>query len=168
MSTTFGPAEAQAYTHKLLTVMQQQGGSDLFISADFPPSMKHQGAMKPLSSQRLTGEVTRALALSLMNERQRAEFEAEMECNFAISLPNVCRFRVNVFVQQQSVGMVVRTIASEIPTFEKLDLPDVLKDVVMTKRGLVLVVGGTGSGKSTTLATPGTTPSRTRCARRRT
>jgi energy-coupling factor transporter ATP-binding protein EcfA2 len=87
-----------------------------------------------------------------MNERQRAEFEAEMECNFAISLPNVCRFRVNVFVQQQSVGMVVRTIASEIPTFEKLDLPEVLKDVVMTKRGLVLVVGGTGSGKSTTLA----------------
>jgi len=152
MSSTFGPAEAQAYTHKLLTVMQQQGGSDLFISADFPPSMKHQGAMKPLSSQRLTGEVTRALALSLMNERQRAEFEAEMECNFAISLPNVCRFRVNVFVQQQSVGMVVRTIASEIPTFEKLDLPEVLKDVVMTKRGLVLVVGGTGSGKSTTLA----------------
>jgi twitching motility protein PilU len=152
LSSPFGPAEAQAYTHKLLTVMQQQGGSDLFISADFPPSMKHQGAMKPLSNQRLTGEVTRALALSLMNERQRAEFEAEMECNFAISLPNVCRFRVNVFVQQQSVGMVVRTIASEIPTFEKLDLPDVLKDVVMTKRGLVLVVGGTGSGKSTTLA----------------
>jgi twitching motility protein PilU len=152
MSSTFGPAEAQAYTHKLLTVMQHQGGSDLFISADFPPSMKHQGAMKPLSNQRLTGEVTRALALSLMNERQRAEFEAEMECNFAISLPNVCRFRVNVFVQQQSVGMVVRTIASEIPTFEKLDLPEVLKDVVMTKRGLVLVVGGTGSGKSTTLA----------------
>jgi twitching motility protein PilU len=87
-----------------------------------------------------------------MNERQRAEFETEMECNFAISLPGVCRFRVNVFVQQQSVGMVVRTIASEIPNFEKLDLPEVLKDVVMTKRGLVLVVGGTGSGKSTTLA----------------
>ncbi|MDN4053259.1 PilT/PilU family type 4a pilus ATPase [Massilia sp. YIM B02763] len=152
MSSTFGPEQAQAYMHKLLAVMHQQGGSDLFISADFPPSMKHQGAMKPLSGQRLTGEVTRALALALMNERQRAEFEAEMECNFAISLPGVCRFRVNVFVQQQSVGMVVRTIASEIPTFEKLDLPEVLKDVVMTKRGLVLVVGGTGSGKSTTLA----------------
>ena len=152
MSSNFGPAEAQAYMHKLLTVMHQQGGSDLFISADFPPSMKHQGAMKPLSNQRLTGDITRALALSLMNERQRAEFEAEMECNFAISLPGVCRFRVNVSVQQQSVGMVVRTIASEIPSFEKLDLPEVLKDVVMTKRGLVLVVGGTGSGKSTTLA----------------
>jgi twitching motility protein PilU len=152
MSSTFGPAEAQAYMHKLLTVMHQQGGSDLFISADFPPSMKHQGAMKPLSQQRLTGDITRALSLSLMNERQRTEFEAEMECNFAISLPGVCRFRVNVFVQQQSVGMVVRTIASEVPNFEKLDLPEVLKDVVMTKRGLVLVVGGTGSGKSTTLA----------------
>jgi len=152
MSSTFGPAEAQAYMHKLLTVMHQQGGSDLFISADFPPSMKYQGAMKPLSNQRLGGDVTRALSLALMNERQRAEFESEMECNFAISLPGVCRFRVNVFVQQQSVGMVVRTIASEIPTFEKLDLPEVLKDVVMTKRGLVLVVGGTGSGKSTTLA----------------
>ncbi len=152
MSSSFGPAEALAYIHKLLTVMHHQGGSDLFISADFPPSMKHQGAMKPLSQQKLTGEVTRALAMSLMNERQRAEFEAQMECNFAISLPNVCRFRVNVFVQQQSVSMVVRTIASEIPNFEKLDLPPVLKDVVMTKRGLVLVVGGTGSGKSTTLA----------------
>jgi twitching motility protein PilU len=152
MSSTFGPAEAQAYIHKLLTVMHHQGGSDLFISADFPPSMKYQGAMKPLSQQRLTGDVTRALALSLMNERQRTEFETEMECNFAISLPGVCRFRINVFVQQQSVAMVVRTIASEIPNFEKLDLPEVLKDVVMTKRGLVLVVGGTGSGKSTTLA----------------
>ena len=152
MSTTFGPAEAQVYIHKLLTVMHHQGGSDLFISADFPPSMKYQGAMKALSQQRLSGEVTRALAVSLMNERQRAEFETEMECNFAISLPNVCRFRVNVYVQQQSVGMVVRTISSEIPNFEKLDLPEVLKDVVMTKRGLVLVVGATGSGKSTTLA----------------
>ncbi|WP_305821055.1 PilT/PilU family type 4a pilus ATPase [Massilia brevitalea] len=152
MTNPFGPAEAQAYIHKLLTVMFQQGGSDLFISADFPPSMKHQGSMKPMSQQRLSGEVTRALAMSLMNERQRAEFEAEMECNFAISLPGVCRFRVNVFVQQQSVGMVVRTIASEIPNFEKLELPEVLKEVVMIKRGLVLVVGGTGSGKSTTLA----------------
>ncbi|MEO7496113.1 MAG: PilT/PilU family type 4a pilus ATPase, partial [Massilia sp.] len=152
MSTTFGPAEAQAYIHKLLTVMHHQGGSDLFVSADFPPSMKHQGSMKPLSQQKLSGEVTRALALSLMNDKQRGEFEREMECNFAISLPNVCRFRVNVFVQQQCVAMVVRTIASEIPNFQKLDLPEVLKEVIMTKRGLVLVVGGTGSGKSTTLA----------------
>ncbi|MGB9991445.1 PilT/PilU family type 4a pilus ATPase [Massilia sp. SM-13] len=149
---TLGHDEAQAYIHKLLKAMHQVGGSDLFISADFPPSIKSQGSMKPLSQQRLTGDVTRALAYAIMNDKQRHEFEAEMECNFAISLPNVCRFRVNVFVQQQQVGMVVRTIASEIPNFEKLDLPEVLKDVVMTKRGLVLVVGGTGSGKSTTLA----------------
>jgi len=149
---TLGHDEAQAYIHKLLKAMHQVGGSDLFISADFPPSIKSQGSMKPLSQQRLTGDVTRALAYAIMNDKQRNEFEAEMECNFAISLPNVCRFRVNVFVQQQQVGMVVRTIASEIPNFEKLDLPEVLKDVVMTKRGLVLVVGGTGSGKSTTLA----------------
>jgi twitching motility protein PilU len=132
--------------------MHQMGGSDLFVSADFPPSVKSHGGMKPLSQQRLSADVTRSLALSLMNDRQRQEFEAEMECNFAISLPDVCRFRVNVFVQQQQVGMVIRTIASEIPSLDKLGLPDVLKDIIMTKRGLVLVVGGTGSGKSTTLA----------------
>ncbi len=152
MSSTLGPEEAQAYLHKLLKAMHQVGGSDLFISADFPPSIKSQGAMKALSQQRLTGDVTRALAYAIMNDKQRREFDTEMECNFAISLPNVCRFRVNVYVQQQNVAMVIRTIASEIPTFEKLELPDILKDVVMTKRGLVLVVGGTGSGKSTTLA----------------
>ncbi|WP_338847310.1 PilT/PilU family type 4a pilus ATPase [Massilia sp. W12] len=150
--STFGPEEALNYIHQLLKVMHHAGGSDLFISADFPPSMKAQGAMKPLSQQRLTGDITRKLAYALMNDKQKHEFEAEMECNFAISLPGVCRFRVNVLVQQQQVAMVIRTIASEIPTFEKLDLPPVLKDVIMTKRGLVLVVGGTGSGKSTTLA----------------
>ncbi|MDB5841024.1 MAG: pilU2 [Herminiimonas sp.] len=152
MSTTFGPEQARTYMHQLLKAMHQMGGSDLFISADFPPSVKAHGGMKPLTQQNLTGAMTRLLAASLMNEKQSAEFAAEMECNFAISLPDVCRFRVNVFVQQQQVGMVIRTIASEIPTFEKLDLPEVLKDVIMTKRGLVLVVGGTGSGKSTTLA----------------
>jgi len=150
--STFGPDEARNYMHQLLKVMHQQGGSDLFISADFPPSMKHQGAMKALSQQKLTGDITKKLALSLMNDKQRHEFETELECNFAISLPNVCRFRVNVFVQQQQTGMVIRTIAAEIPSFDKLQLPEVLKDVIMTKRGLVLVVGGTGSGKSTTLA----------------
>jgi twitching motility protein PilU len=152
MTSTLGHDEALAYLHKLLKAMHQVGGSDLFISADFPPSIKSQGAMKALSQQRLTGDVTRALASAVMNDKQRREFEAEMECNFAIALPGVCRFRVNVYVQQQNVAMVIRTIASEIPTFEKLDLPEVLKEVVMTKRGLVLVVGGTGSGKSTTLA----------------
>jgi len=138
--------------HKLLAAMAQAGGSDLFIANDFPPSMKANGAMTPMSEQKLTGEITRSLAHSLMNETQRAEFAKEMECNFAISIPGVSRFRVNVFVQQQAVGMICRTIASEIPNFEKLDLPEVLKEVITNKRGLVLVVGGTGSGKSTSLA----------------
>ncbi|MCB1552191.1 MAG: PilT/PilU family type 4a pilus ATPase [Xanthomonadales bacterium] len=138
--------------HKLLAAMAKAGGSDLFISNDFPPSMKLNGAMQPLSQQRLNGEMTRSLANALMNDAQRAEFEREMECNFAIHVPNLSRFRVNVFVQQQHVGLVIRTIASEIPSFESLKLPPILKDVVMTKRGLVLVVGGTGSGKSTSLA----------------
>jgi twitching motility protein PilU len=114
--------------------------------------MKAHGSMQPLTQQKLNSEMTRVFAESLMNEKQRAEFAKELECNFAISIPGVSRFRVNVYVQQQNVGMVVRTIASEIPNFEKLDLPAVLKDVIMNKRGLVLVVGGTGSGKSTSLA----------------
>ena len=149
---SLNPEQAQAYMHKLLAAMSQQGGSDLFISHDFPPSMKAHGTMQPLAQAKLTGAVTRELAYSIMNDEQRSEFEKEMECNFAISLPGVSRFRVNVYVQQQAVSMVIRTIASEIPNFEKLKLPEVLKDVVMTKRGLVLVVGATGSGKSTTLA----------------
>jgi twitching motility protein PilU len=144
--------QARAYMHKLLAAMVQGGGSDLFIAADFPPSIKAHGSMQPMTAQKLNGETTRALAQAMMNERQREEFAREMECNFAVSLPGVSRFRVNVFVQQQCVGMVIRTIASEIPNFEKLKLPEVLKDVVMSKRGLVLVVGATGSGKSTTLA----------------
>jgi twitching motility protein PilU len=114
--------------------------------------MKANGSMTPLANQKLTGEITRALANSVMNQRQREEFARELECNFAISVPDVSRFRVNVFMQQQHVGLVIRTIAAEIPNFEKLGLPEILKEVVMTKRGLVLVVGGTGSGKSTSLA----------------
>ena len=144
--------QAKAYIVKLLTAMVQAGGSDLFISKNFPPSMKSQGIMKPLTTQKLTGEVTRALAHALMNARQQEEFAKELECNFAISLPAVSRFRVNVFVQQQHVGMVIRTIANEIADLAKLGLPDSLKDIVLTKRGLVLVVGATGSGKSTSLA----------------
>ena len=150
--SSFTPEQAREYMHKLLAAMSQAGGSDLFIAADFPPAMKAHGAMKPMSQQKLNGDVTRKLAYSLMNERQREEFDKEFECNFAISIPALSRFRVNVFVQQQHVGMVIRTIASEIPNFEKLGLPEVLKEVIMTKRGLVLVVGGTGSGKSTSLA----------------
>jgi twitching motility protein PilU len=144
--------QAKSYITKLLTAMSQAGGSDLFVSKDFPPAMKLQGAMQPLTNQKLSGEVARELAYALMNQRQREEFTKELECNFAISLPGVARFRVNVFVQQQHVGMVIRTIANEIPDFVKLGLPDTLKNIVMTKRGLVLVVGATGSGKSTTLA----------------
>jgi twitching motility protein PilU len=144
--------QAKAYITKLLTAMSKAGGSDLFVSKDFPPAIKMQGAMQPLTNQKLTGDVTRDLAHSLMNARQRDEFERDLECNFAISLPGVARFRVNVFMQQQNVGMVIRTIANEIPDFAKLGLPETLKEIIMTKRGLVLVVGATGSGKSTSLA----------------
>jgi twitching motility protein PilU len=144
--------QAKAYIHKLLAAMSKAGGSDLFVSKDFPPAMKSQGTLQPLTNQKLTGEVTRELANALMNEKQREEFTRDLECNFAISLPGVARFRVNVFMQQQNVGMVIRTIANEIPDFAKLGLPDTLKDIIMTKRGLVLVVGATGSGKSTSLA----------------
>ena len=144
--------QAKTYIAKLLTAMSSAGGSDLFISKDFPPSMKLQGVMQPMTTHKLTGEIARDLADALMNERQREEFARELECNFAISLPGVSRFRVNVFVQQQHVGMVVRTIANEIPSFATLGMPETLKDIVMSKRGMVLVVGATGSGKSTTLA----------------
>lgn len=149
---TLSLEQARDYMHKLLAAMSQAGGSDLFIAVDFPPAMKAHGSMTPMSPQKLTGEVTRQLAYSIMNDKQRLEFDKEFECNFAIFIPALGRFRVNVFVQQQHVGLVCRTIASEIPNFEKLKLPEVLKDVIMTKRGLVLVVGGTGSGKSTSLA----------------
>ncbi len=144
--------EAKAIMYSMLTKVVEIGGSDLFITADFPPSVKHQGLMKPLGKQILSADKTKLFAYSIMNDYQRDEFEREMECNFAINVPNVSRFRVNVFVQQQQVGMVIRTIAAEIPNFEKLKLPNTLKDVIMEKRGLVLVVGGTGSGKSTSLA----------------
>ena len=108
--------------HKLLDAMRQAGGSDLFISHDFPPSMKANGSILPLTQQKGTGDVTQTLAHAMMNQKQHAEIVKEMKCNFAISIANISRFRVNVYVQQQSVVMVVRTIASEIPNFEKLKL----------------------------------------------
>ena len=132
--------------------MSQAGGSDLFISKDFPPSMKLQGHMRPLTNQKLSGEVARDLAFAIMNPRQREEFAKELECNFAIAVPGVARFRVNVFMQQQNAGMVVRTITNDIPNLADLGLPATLQEIVMAKRGLVLVVGATGSGKSTSLA----------------
>ena len=144
--------QARTYMHKLLAAMAAGGGSDLFIANDFPPSMKVDGGMKPMTAQKLTADVTRALAHAMMNEKQREEFARELECNFAVTIPAVGRFRINILVQQQCVSLVCRTIAAEIPNFEKLKLPAVLKEVVMAKRGLVLVVGATGSGKSTSLA----------------
>ncbi len=151
-AASLAPEHARDYMHKLPAEMVQKQGSDLFIAHDFPPSIKANGQMTPIGGQKLTGALTARLADAMMNDKQRAEFSKDMECNFAIALPGVSRFRVNAFVQQGHVGMVLRTIAAEIPNFEKLRLPEVLKSVVMEKRGLVLVVGGTGSGKSTTLA----------------
>ena len=144
--------EARKIIFHMLSKVVEYGGSDLFISADFPPGIKHQGLMKPIGQQALTADKTKLFAYSLMNESQRQEFEKELECNFAISVPNVSRFRINVFQQQLQVGMVIRSITAEIPNFAQLQLPESLKEVMMTKRGLVLVVGATGSGKSTSLA----------------
>ena len=144
--------DARRLMFHMLTKVVEYGGSDLFITADFPPSIKHQGLMKAFGQQALTADKTKLFAYSLMNEKQRKEFETELECNFAISVPNVSRFRVNVFQQQLHTGMVIRTITNEIPNFVQLKLPESLKNVIMEKRGLVLVVGGTGSGKSTSLA----------------
>ena len=144
--------KAIKYMHDLLRLMVQKNGSDLFITAGAVPSMKADGEMKPLSNQALTPQHTQVLVSSIMNDRQRAEFEESQECNFAISLPGVSRFRVNAFTQRGSVGVVLRVIRSEIPEFEDLNLPPILKGISMTKRGLVIFVGATGSGKSTSLA----------------
>ncbi|PJK08805.1 type IV pili twitching motility protein PilT [Lysobacteraceae bacterium NML95-0200] len=146
------PEQARNLMHSLLSAMAKKGGSDLFIAHDFPPSLKLHGNMLPLHTTKLHGDVTACLADSLMNDKQREEFARDLECNFAIHVPGVSRFRVNVFMQQGYVGMVLRTIAAEIPNFDDMRLPPILKDVVMEKRGLVLMVGGTGSGKSTSLA----------------
>ena len=137
---------------QLLGIMKDKGGSDLFITAGFPPAMKLNGQMTPVGDKPLTAEASAMLLRGLMNDRQTKEFEATNECNFAISPPGLGRFRVNVFVQQNRVGGVLRTIQTDIPTFEQLKLPPQLKDIVMSQRGLVLMVGGTGSGKSTSLA----------------
>ncbi len=144
--------KAIRYMHDLLRMMVQKDGSDLFITAGAVPSMKLDGKMTPLSNQSLSPQHTQVLVRSLMNDRQMAEFDQTRECNFAISLPGVSRFRVNAFTQRGSVGVVLRVIRSDIPEFADLDLPPVLKDVSMTSRGLVIFVGATGSGKSTSLA----------------
>ncbi len=144
--------QATELIHNLLRGMIAKKASDMFITAGFPPAFKIDGKMTPVSSQALTAQHTQELVRGIMNDKQAAEFETTHECNFAISPPGIGRFRVNVFLQQQRVGMVLRTITTKIPDLDAMGLPPILKDIVMTKRGLVIVVGATGSGKSTTLA----------------
>src|SRR5512147_3045786 len=136
----------------LLRRMVERNGSDLFITAGFPPAIKVDGEIKPQTNQPLAPEQAQLLVRAIMNDRQTKEFDATKECNFAIAPPGIGRFRVNTFVQQGNTGCVIRLINSKIPTLEELDLPPILKEVVLSKRGLVIMVGGTGSGKSTSLA----------------
>ena len=145
-------SQAEKFVFDLLRLMVSKKASDLFITAGFPPAMKIDGKVTPVTKQALTPQQARELAGSVMNDKQAAEFDATNECNFAVGIPGLARFRVNAFVQRGSAGLVFRTIATKIPSFEELGLPEVLKEVTMTKRGLVIFVGGTGSGKSTSLA----------------
>jgi twitching motility protein PilU len=144
--------QATKFIYDLLRALLAKKGSDLFITAGFPPAMKIDNKMTPVSQTALTGQHTAMLVRAIMNDKQAAEFEATKECNFAINPAGIGRFRVNCFVQQGLVGAVMRVITTTIPNFEDLKLPPVLRDVAMTKRGMVLFVGGTGSGKSTSLA----------------
>jgi twitching motility protein PilU len=144
--------QASKFINDLLRLLVSRNGSDLFITGDFPPAMKIDGKVTKVSPQPLTSTHTLALARSIMNDKQAAEFERTKECNFAIAPPGLGRFRVNAFIQQGQVGMVMRVIPVTLPTIDGLGMPQVLKDVVMTKRGLTILVGATGSGKSTTLA----------------
>jgi twitching motility protein PilU len=138
--------------HDLLRRMIERKGSDLFITAGFPPAIKIDGEIRPQSDKPLSTEHAATIVRAIMNDRQTREFDATKEANFAIAPPGIGRFRVSAFIQQGQSGCVLRTIQSKIPTIEELDLPPILKDIVMSKRGLVIVVGATGSGKSTTLA----------------
>ena len=137
---------------ELLKRVVERQASDLFITANFPPAIKVDGEIRPQMERALTPEQSAILVRAIMNDRQTKEFDATKECNFAIAPPGIGRFRVSAFVQQSHVGCVIRVINAKIPTFEELDLPPILKEVVLSKRGLVIIVGGTGSGKSTTLA----------------
>ncbi len=144
--------QASKFINDLLKLMISRNGSDLFITAEFPPAIKVDGMVTKLSPQPLTMLHTQALARSIMNDKQAADFERTKECNFAIAPANIGRFRVSAFVQQGKIGMVLRIIPATLPTIEGLGMPPVLKDVAMSKRGLCILVGATGSGKSTTLA----------------
>ena len=143
---------AIAYVHKLLHNMLEKGGSDLFITAHASPSIKLNNQVVPLSKQPISDHQALFLVRSIMNDRQLKAFEEQMEYNFSISLPNVARFRVNAFTQRGNAGMVLRHIPNNIPSISKLNLPNILQNLVMTPRGLIIMVGSTGSGKSTTLA----------------
>ena len=143
---------ATKFIHELLELLVKQKGSDLFITASFPPALKVDGKIQPVSKTALSAQHTIELVRSVMNDKQASEFESSKECNFAIAPPGVGRFRVNAFVQQSRVGMVLRTIMTDIPRFEELGLPPVLKDIIMSKRGIMLFIGATGCGKSTSMA----------------
>ncbi|GLS15647.1 PilT/PilU family type 4a pilus ATPase [Hydrogenophaga electricum] len=144
--------QASKFINDLLKLMLSRSGSDLFITAEFPPAIKVDGKVIKVSPQPLNATHTLALARSIMNDKQAAEFERTNECNFAISPPGIGRFRVSAFVQQGKIGMVLRTIPAVLPTIDVLGLPQVLKEVATGKRGLCILVGATGSGKSTSLA----------------
>ena len=144
--------EAIKLIQQLLIAMKARGASDLFVTAGFPPAIKLDGQLTPVGDKPLSAQNAALLMRALMSDRQVKEFESTNECNFAINPPGIGRFRVSAFVQMGSVGGVLRTITTEIPGFEQIGLPASLKDVVMAKRGLILMVGATGSGKSTSLA----------------
>ncbi|MDF0377355.1 PilT/PilU family type 4a pilus ATPase [Methylophilus sp. YYY-1] len=152
MQTGADHAQTEKFINDLLKLMVTRKASDLFITAGFPPAMKIDGKLTPITSQSLSTQQTAEIARTVMNDKQAQEFKETMECNFAISMPSVGRFRVNAFVQRSAVGLVIRVINTNIPKFDDLNLPPVLKDVVMAKRGLIIFVGGTGSGKSTSMA----------------
>ena len=145
-------SRAQSLMHQLLGLIKEKGGSDLFITAGFAPAIKFSGKLTPVSKTILSADESAALVQALMNESQVADFQATHECNFAVSPQDIGRFRVSAFMQQAKAGMVVRTITTEIPELDALNVPPQLKDIVMSKRGLIIMVGATGSGKSTTLA----------------
>lgn len=140
------------FVHDLLRLLITKKGSDLFLTAEFPPAFKLDGRVLPVSTQPLTAQHTTELVHALMNDRQAADFESTKECNFAINPTGIGRFRVSAFVQQGKVGMVLRMIADKIPSVEELNLPPLINELAMATRGIVLVVGATGSGKSTTMA----------------
>jgi twitching motility protein PilU len=144
--------QAVRLTQNLLRKMVEREGSDLFITAGFPPAIKVDGTIHKATDTPLNADQAAMMVRSIMNDKQIKEFDATKECNFAIAPKGIGRFRVSAFIQQGMPGAVLRTITTEIPTLEELELPPILKDVVMNKRGLCIVVGGTGSGKSTTLA----------------